>query len=46
VNAKAVAEQAAEVKHVSVEEARMKMQGVVRNWLLETIAEKGAVKPN
>jgi hypothetical protein len=34
-----------EVKHVSLEEARMKVQGVVRNWLLETAAEKGAAKP-
>jgi hypothetical protein len=30
------------VKHVSVEEARMKVQGVVRNWLLETVGENAA----
>jgi hypothetical protein len=34
-----------EVKHVSAEEARMKMQGVIRTWLLETVGEKGTVKP-
>jgi len=34
-----------DAKHVSVAEARMKMQGVVRNWLLETVGEKAAGKP-
>jgi hypothetical protein len=34
-----------EVKHVSAEEARMKMQGVIRTWLLETVGEKETVKP-
>jgi len=29
-----------EVKHVSSEKARMVMQGIVRNWLLETVGEK------
>ncbi len=33
------------VKHVSLEEARMKVQGVVQNWLLETVGEQGAAKP-
>jgi hypothetical protein len=28
------------VKHVSSEKARMVMQGIVRNWLLETVGEK------
>jgi hypothetical protein len=35
----------AEVKHVSLEEARMKVQGAVRAWLLETAGENGAGKP-
>jgi hypothetical protein len=34
------------VKHITVEEARMKVQGVVRNWLLETMGEKAAGKPD
>ena len=34
------------VKHITVEEARMKVQGVVRNWLLETMGEKAAAKPD
>jgi hypothetical protein len=29
-----------EAKHISAEEARMTMQGIVRNWLLETVGEK------
>jgi hypothetical protein len=33
------------VKHISLEEARMKVQGVVQNWLLETVGEQGAAKP-
>jgi hypothetical protein len=43
--AAAVPKEAAEVKHVSLEETRMKVQGVVRNWLLETVGEKAAAKP-
>jgi hypothetical protein len=41
-NAEAGAKQAAksEVKHVSVEEARKQVQGVVRNWLSETVGQK------
>ena len=35
----------APVKHLTTEEARLKVQGVVRNWLLETMGEKGEVKP-
>jgi hypothetical protein len=31
----------APVKHITTEEARMKVQGVVRNWLLETVGEQG-----
>ncbi len=34
----------APVKHLTTEEARMQVQGVVRNWLLETMAEKGEVQ--
>jgi hypothetical protein len=33
-----------EVRHVSIEEARLQVQGVVRNWLLER-GENVAVKP-
>ena len=33
------------VKHLTTEQARMQVQGVVRNWLLETMAEKGELKP-
>jgi len=40
VNAEFVPKEAAEVKHVSAEEARMVMQGVVRNWLRETVGQK------
>jgi hypothetical protein len=35
----------APVKHITTQEARMQVQGVVRNWLLETMAEKGEAKP-
>jgi hypothetical protein len=35
----------APVKHITTEEARMQVQGVVRNWLLETMAAKGEAKP-
>ena len=34
------------VKQVSLEEARMRVQGVVRNWLLENGREKAAAKPD
>lgn len=34
-----------EVKQVTVEEARMQVQGVIRNWLLETAGEKATVRP-
>ncbi|MGA8617564.1 MAG: hypothetical protein WB660_03455 [Candidatus Sulfotelmatobacter sp.] len=33
-----------EVKHVSAEGARMQVQGLVRNWLLETAREKAAAR--
>ncbi len=39
VKAMAVPKKAAEAKHVTLEEARMKVQGVVRNWLSETACE-------
>ena len=32
------------VKHVTLEEARLGVQGAVRNWLLETAGENGAVQ--
>ena len=35
----------AQIKQVSVEEARMRVQGVVRNWLLETVSKESAAKP-
>ena len=35
----------AAVKHVTLEEARMQVQGAVRNWLLESAAENAAGKP-
>jgi hypothetical protein len=36
----------AQVKQVSLEETRMKVEGVVRNWLLENGREKAAAKPD
>jgi hypothetical protein len=45
VDAEAVPNEADSVKHVTLEEARMKVQGAVRNWLLETMAEESAAKP-
>jgi hypothetical protein len=44
-NAEAVPKESEPVKHVTLEEARMQVQGVVRNWLLETMGEEVAVKP-
>ncbi len=41
----AIQKEPPEVKHVSPEEARMKVQGAVRNWLLETMGEESAAKP-
>jgi hypothetical protein len=35
----------AAVKHVTLEEARMQVQGAVRNWLLETAGEQAAAEP-
>jgi hypothetical protein len=35
-----------ETKHVSVEEARMQVQGLIRNWVLETVGEKAGTKPS
>jgi hypothetical protein len=45
VPAAAVKEQRKAVKHLTTEEARMRVQGVVRNWLLETAGGKAAAKP-
>jgi hypothetical protein len=36
----------APVKQMSLEETRMKVEGVVRNWLLENGREKAAAKPD
>ena len=44
-SAEAVPKESEPVKHVTLEEARMQVQGVVRNWLLETMGEEVAVKP-
>ena len=44
-NAEAAPKESESVKHVTLEEARMQVQGVVRNWLLETMGEEVAVKP-
>jgi len=44
-NAEAVPKESEPVKHVTLEEARMQVQGAVRNWLLETMGEEVAVKP-
>ncbi len=40
VNAESAPKATAVVKHVSAEDARMVMQGVVRNWLRETVGQK------
>jgi hypothetical protein len=45
VDAEAAPKEADAVKHVTLEEARMKVQGAVRNWLLETMTEESAAKP-
>jgi hypothetical protein len=44
VAAAAVPKEAAPVKHVSLEETRMRVQGAVRNWLLETVGENAGVE--
>jgi len=36
---------AAPVKHLTTEEARMNVQGVVRNWLMETVGEQAGMDP-
>ena len=36
----------AAVKHVTIDEARLQVQAVVRNWLLETAGENAAVNPD
>ena len=45
VDTAAAKKQVAAVNHPTADEARMKVQGVVRNWLLEAAAEKAATKP-
>ena len=42
----AAPKKAAEVKHVSLEEARAQVHGVVRDWLLETAGENAAAEPS
>jgi hypothetical protein len=42
----AAPKKAAEVKHVSLEEARAQVHGVVREWLLETAHENAAAEPS
>jgi len=34
-----------EVKQVNIEEARVKVKGVIRDWLLETVGENAEVRP-
>ncbi len=34
-----------EVKHISMEEARMQVQGAIREWVLESVGEKMAAEP-
>jgi hypothetical protein len=47
VAAAPVAEKAvSEMKHVSVEETRMQVQGLIRNWLLEAVGEKAGARPS
>jgi hypothetical protein len=40
-----VARKVAKVKHVTLEEARMQVRGVVQNWLLESAGGKAEVNP-
>ena len=44
-DAAAGGENAPKVKHVTVEEARKQVQGVIREWLLETVGEKPGASP-
>jgi hypothetical protein len=44
--AAALKKEPALVKHMSLEETRMKVEGVVRNWLLANGREKAAAKPD
>jgi hypothetical protein len=44
-NPKALPKVAAEAQHLTMEEARMKVRGLVRNWLQETAAEKTGASP-
>jgi hypothetical protein len=46
VKTAAVPKKAAEAKHVSLEEARAQVHGVVRDWLLETARENAAAEPS
>jgi hypothetical protein len=46
VAAVAAPKEAPAAKHLTTQEARMKVEGVVRNWLLENGREKAAAKPD
>lgn len=46
LDAKAAPEEAPAVKQVSIPEARERVQRLIRNWVLETVAEKEASKPS
>lgn len=46
VKAPVVPRKAAEAKHVSLEEARAQVHGVVRDWLLATAGENAAAEPS
>jgi hypothetical protein len=43
--AESVPKKAVEAEHVSVEEARKQVRGVVRDWLLETVGQEAVMKP-
>ena len=45
MQAAAVRKEPQEVKHLSMEEARMKVQGAIRDWVLESVGEKMAAEP-
>lgn len=46
VKAQAAPEDPYGLRQVSIEEARKRVQGVIRNWVLETVGEKIGVKPS
>ncbi|MGA8763361.1 MAG: hypothetical protein WB562_10895 [Candidatus Sulfotelmatobacter sp.] len=46
LDAKAAPEEASAVKPPSIPEAREQVQALIRNWVLETVAEKEGAKPS